>query len=392
MDDDYYDRRREMQYDAYDDRMIVTADELFHDLLIDANMSVDDLEAVINKLHEMGVSDNEIGRVLDENLDHVLSWFEDCIDESSASAAVYFIKTMDEMYALRNKDVANKVKAAITPHKHKFIEGFLIEIKRGTQDTDLIRTIRGIVEWPELDIMLRSLIVGRLAESNLRINQQNAVDTWYRRLYNDLEQEYHDMLAWCLIMMGGADAQLSQPPYKTFFNRHKDTLLKSILTVVANMDDQITYSDREVRDMMLGVRKLGLDWPEIDVIERSLRSDKIIKESDGAVDRQIEYMSYKLSRLTDDPYADVSPMVQVSIFLRLVKEGEINAKDVASGLDTIKDKILRYMLVQIRRGKIKTYNVDIPLYIRELKELGVIWKELEIIERSISLEKANTDD
>ena len=122
----------------------------------------------------------------------------------------------------------------------------------------------------------------------LRVNQQSAVDTWYRRLYTDLEAGYHDTLAWSLVMMGRADAQLSRPAYRTFFNRYKDELLKAILTMIANKDDELRYSEREQKEMIVGVRKLGLDWPELDIIERSINQDNMLREEIAEFDEMPE--------------------------------------------------------------------------------------------------------
>lgn len=121
-----------------------------------------------------------------------------------------------------------------------------------------------------------------------RVNQQSAVDTWYRRLYTDLEAGYHDTLAWSLVMMGRADAQLSRPAYRTFFNRYKDELLKAILTMIANKDDELRYSEREQKEMIAGVRKLGLDWPELDIIERSINPDSMLREEIAEFDEMPE--------------------------------------------------------------------------------------------------------
>jgi hypothetical protein len=268
--DDYEDRRREMRYDADDYHRIVNADELFYDLLSDAK-DVGDLEDVLNNLSGLGVDDDDIGEMLDSNLDYVLDWFDSRIDASSESGAVEFIMTIDDMYPLGDLSVSGKVRSAIMPHKDVFIKGLLINMRRGYQQTRPVTVLKKLADWPELDIILHSLEHDKkIDESERRVNQQSAVDTWYHRLINDLEHDYHDTIAWSLIMMGRADARLSQPSNKTFLDRHKGQLLKRMLIAVANRDDQLSYSDRELREMMLGVRKLGLDWPEFDVIEKSL--------------------------------------------------------------------------------------------------------------------------
>lgn len=115
--------------------------------------------------------------------------------------------------------------------------------------------------------------------SEPRVNQQSAVDTWYLRFLKNLEVGYHRELAWNLIMMGRATASISLDAFKPFPDRYKTEVLKAMLTAIANRDTDLSYSDRELNELLIGARKLGVNWPELDIMERSVRADHKLDEA-----------------------------------------------------------------------------------------------------------------
>lgn len=199
-----------------------------------------------------------------------------------------------------------------------------------------------------------------------RMNQQSAVDVWYRRLYNDLEVGYHDTLAWSLVMMGRADAQLSRPAYKTFFNRYKDELMKAILTMIANKDDELRYSEREQKEMIAGVRKLGLDWLELDVIERSLNASKKIDET---------VSNAFVSRMADLFHGD-NPMAYREFDRKLKTR---TPRDRQAVLFAVKPAIIRWMLRMMRDGAGWAASDFSGMLIAN----GVEWSEIDTILKSL---------
>lgn len=101
-------------------------------------------------------------------------------------------------------------------------------------------------------------------------------NTWYYRFLNDLEHEYYDEIAWILMRIGANnDEGIGVSVYKPLINRYKREIIKEILKVIANKELYINWTAQEQDYMINGIKKLNMDWPEIDIIQRSLDADKI---------------------------------------------------------------------------------------------------------------------
>lgn len=222
--------------------------------------------------------------------------------------------------------------------------------------------------------------------TELRVNQQSAVDTWYMRFLKNLETEYHDELAWNLIMMGRATASISMDVYKPFLERHKTEIIKSMLTAIANKDPDITYSDRELGELLIGAKKLGVDWSELDIIEKSLGTNKSINE--GPVDPE------EKARLRDEGRKLIIDMMRkkaedsirgIFYVMYHMDEWGFNLSDWSEIREMI-DSRKHDIIVDILKG-IKMHGNDgmesARFTISRMRRIGVDWPELAAIEKSI---------
>lgn len=226
--------------------------------------------------------------------------------------------------------------------------------------------------------------------SERRVNQQSMVDSWYHRLVTNLKDQYHEELPWDLIMMGRAAAQISMDIDRAFVEKHKDTIIKSMLMVLANKTSDITYSDREHAEMIAGVRKIGMPWQELDIIEKSFAANRSINE--GPVDPE------EKARLRDEGRKLVIDMMRRKaedsprgIFYVMYHLDEWGFKlgdwpEIREMIDSHKHDII----VDILKG-IKLHGADgtesARFTVNRMRKIGVDWPELDKIEKSINSDK-----
>lgn len=209
------------------------------------------------------------------------------ITERNLYRIATLIKQLTEIGTTAAKSLAKQL-------EDSFKENSLVTILKDMADENgrraprYIRALRRAgATWTELDSIEKSLRAGKqIRESERRVNQQSAVDNWYATMMRYIEDGHYELTAWCLIMIGRFDANLSKPPYRPFLDRHREDIVVSMLKAMAGGDaDPANYSNKEQKEMLAGARKLGLTWPEIDSMEKSIYAGepKRIGESDDAV-------------------------------------------------------------------------------------------------------------
>lgn len=165
--------------------------------------------------------------------------------------------------------------------QHVVIKSILDDIANLPGSTRMLKAVLALnnmgFNWPQLDTIHQSLAADEPRKIDEdRVNPQAAVDVWFKRFMRQIgndEQDYEDAV-WSLIMMGRFDAPISADIDVIRIDRHKDHILRAMLKAMANkMDMGLHVEDFEQREMLAGARKLGLDWPQLDVMERSLRAD-----------------------------------------------------------------------------------------------------------------------
>ncbi len=85
---------------------------------------------------------------------------------------------------------------------------------------------------------------------------------------NEIEDREFDVIPWNLAKLSTHDVE-SVPNMSSEFNRHKHEILTEILRTVA---DNGSLEQEDLGLMIKGLKMLGIDWPEIAVIEKSINA------------------------------------------------------------------------------------------------------------------------
>lgn len=214
--------------------------------------------------------------------------------------------------------------------------------------------------------------------SDRRVNQQTMVDSWYSRLVMNLKDQYHEELPWDLIMMGRAAAQISIDIDRAFVEKHKDDIIKSMLKVLANRTTDITYNDREQAEMIAGVRKIGMPWQELDIIEKSFGAGRTIREGRFDAEERKQAMEY----VGDLPEIAGSPGDCMYVFQFAHGHEVLFGPSLKQFFEPHRETWVRFLLENMKDGF--HFNTD-ELFdaVKLLRRMGIRWPELDIIEKSL---------
>lgn len=236
------------------------------------------------------------------------------------------------------------------------------------------------VNWPELKVIERSL-KGLLKED------------WDNDWDNDYGQsEYlHALLA----ALDAGDADGVEYYYQTVLDEITET---SLIRAIANHIDPENESVKaHLMKLLLTIMKQGedigvvtglieairwhVDWPELAVIERSLKAD--VKENDGDDDYDIKMMLLDLCDSIEDGNLDsfdenYDILSNWLPFNKIVSEiaGRIDVKTPGK-----KEHLIKFLLKAIKHGRIESDFIS--GLIAAIRSNNVNWPELAVIERSL---------
>jgi hypothetical protein len=152
---------------------------------------------------------------------------------------------------------------------------------------------------------------------------------------------------------------------KWLFDLSKDEILYHVLKEIKVTDDN-TYDD--LKHIISSLRKAKVDWPELDIIERSLNADKKLDE-DADHDEILYYywdnFVYSLK--------DFEVHTAMSDLGRYLKAGGSKEK-AKDALEKYKEKIIKSVLLQLSYGHVSLLNTVLPL----MHQVGIDWPELDL--------------
>lgn len=170
-------------------------------------------------------------------------------------------------------------------------------------------------------------------------------------------------------------ARIDKPVWDT----HKQEVVRYMLRTISEMPGE--FADELDLEMMLrGARLIGLDWPELDVMQRSVSSEMNKRmELDEATNKR--YLD-KLAKLLDDP--DRPSWWTANDFEDLLKRRNAGQRlpkhDQKELLERLKDNMVRWMLRTMRTGDMN----DVRHMTWTLRSYGIAWPELITVERSLN--------
>ena len=208
----------------------------------------------------------------------------------------------------------------------------------------------------------------------------------YRALVEAVRQRQYKEVPFKLHRLGG-NPEAFTPGYGIdLLNKNKIGCMRGILYIYKNQDEY-NLTNTDFQNVIKGARKIGLAWPELDVLENSTGTvNEAAKQVAG------DDIAKEIEDIFDDNnssfYSPKRMILQRLILSYSALLDAVNIKDISgitAALNQLKHRIISDMLSNMRHGDTK---VDMPMYIKTLQQFGIDWPELSIIEKS-AVKKVN---
>ena len=208
----------------------------------------------------------------------------------------------------------------------------------------------------------------------------------YRALIEAVRQRQYKDIPFKLRGLG-LNPESFTPSYGIdLLNKNKIGCMRGILYIYKNQDDY-GFDNDDFQNVLKGARKIGLAWPELDVLENSTGTvNEAAKQVAG------DDIAKEIEDIFDDNnssfYSPKRMILQRLILSYSALLDAVNIKDISgitAALNQLKHRIISDMLSNMRHGDTK---VDMHMYIKTLQQFGIDWPELSIIEKS-AVKKVN---
>ena len=180
------------------------------------------------------------------------------------------------------------------------------------------------------------------------------------------------------------------PELVEIVENHKVDVIKMLLGMMKSSE----WDHSDVQHEMEQLRKLNINWPEFDIIERSINieSGKLDESDDDFMVRVVRHMSDGFDARRSNLHANIFPLNMLSRFDQMISDRELTTSEVKAALDSIKEKVIPYLLIETKKGQVD--QREVLRNINELRGFGIDWPELAVIERSLKadLGEINEDD
>jgi hypothetical protein len=241
------------------------------------------------------------------------------------------------------------------------------------------------VSFPEYEIIKRSANAKGLEEAEGKTDP--TVLQAYFRLEDMLENEDFEYLAYWLAKYASHPDKVRFSPFS--INDYKTEILRDILYSIKNIDtdDEINMNEEDLPLMVAGARKLGAKWPELDVIERSIKHGiDETSSADPIEDNDAQIHRYSFSRFMQE--LEVEDSKDLAYYLTRIGRTDlptpITKDNVTMRLDPYKEKIMHAVLSAIKHADQEEFDDDdIDNMLHALRKMHVEWPELDVIKRSL---------
>lgn len=155
------------------------------------------------------------------------------------------------------------------------------------------------------------------------------------------------------------------PEILELINSHKDAIVRRVLEIIKHGH----HNDPDVEAWILALRAIGIDWRELDIIEKSHNANKTVQETE--LTRKITpHQEYMLKQIADDNFNILPLYLQTYSYPTFISDA----------LDGKKQDILDYInsLIQNNRGWLHQLQL-----VYGLKHQGLYWPEFESIINTI---------
>lgn len=320
---------------------------------------------VIYTLQELTRTDpEEVKEILQPLAPDFAAWFKrSVIDKNSPSAGIE-----DLRWLFTYTDLWPEVLDAIEECKPQLVRFLLKGIRADRHESvrQQIKQLKAVgVDWPEFKVITNSLMENDDRGEGMKMLSNILVGEITKKHRGEIYAMYH-MDSWKLNVK-------DFPEVMALIEQRKADIMRGILAPFA--DQSVRYMDA-VQSAMFNVnrmRKIGIEWPELDVIEASV-SKKKIKE---AVARG---HSPEETIMRNFQYSMLFGLRYMHVYDRTVAD----MPEASRIINRHKDATLKKLLTYFKQEDPDQLNELLGL----LRSAGVKWKELDVIEKSFQDEYA----
>ena len=258
--------------------------------------------------------------------------------------------------------------AELQPH-NQFSEAALNSVTQRYIDSHIRHTLKNIHGYRELHKLLSFLLdlKKQWAQSGdpstfeiadvLEPYRQNILDYLKGLLKEKLDNYFPIFQAAVLTNVG-----VHWPEIIELFDLHKEPIVKRMLEVMKN-----GHNSSDVDSWLKALRAIGVDWKELDIIERSRNAFKQISEHIVRITSTDEYIVDSIK----------SHQFYIT-FVHLIKYND-QLDIITHALDANKKYVLKYILDAIKNN----YFMGAAKYLTGLKNAYIHWPELDKIKADI---------
>jgi hypothetical protein len=257
----------------------------------------------------------------------------------------------------------------------------------GKDFLDVVKGARKVgINWPELDILEQSAVAqpadislwddDEVDESAVMSNTQSEINAHYEDLIADLDDDIYDDVGYFLQWIGRKGKPTTAAP-SGFFNKHKLKMLKRIMAFI-RYADEYDLSTQDLQHLLKGARNIGLEWPELDVLETSIGTDTI---NEAARTITIDVAVKDINGLFDGVARESKTLERLVLLYSTLADADhlSDVTDITALINSYKRQIIKDMLYNMKHG---SPRIAIHLFINTLRRFGISWPELAVIEQS----------
>lgn len=235
------------------------------------------------------------------------------------------------------------------------------------------------VNWPEFDVILKSANAEYYKNSNdWYLNESNILEAT-RPSAEEIIAEYHYypvMMIHKLIEYGHT---VANPAVATVIEKEKPHLIKVLLMLI---NDGLY---KNVPASVAPIKRLGVNWPELDIILKSAKSEQDRLSRDRYIGEG-EIPVYRSRTLSQDDYSKIR---QISALLHKGAVGDAlwvsfeipsRTNELTQLFEHNKDTIMRFLLKEVQKG---TGLHLLEIVLDGLNRQLIAWPEIAIVKRTV---------
>ena len=325
----------------------------------------------IDDLEELGLHDDWIAKELATVKDDIIAWLDKSLGH------VYTDRLVNQILMLVDIGLQwPEITRSLDAHKDAVVKSMLQRLSQDSADPIVLLHLRSYIErfskmgirWPELRIIWKS-IASTLNDRDLDEGKSS------KRVPKVIRKEVDEFIAACekgnwlkamerLFWIGGYSVL---PMEAERLEPYKHSLIKGLLAEFKELggDDE----DGMIGDAISGLKEMGVDWPELDIIQRSLTATSSIDlEEDEASDKPSWHMDI----------ADALTQGNIYKALNIIRMHELEIEEypmLDPLLDSFKWVFIRH-LDRSLKDEFDGFDETVRL-LKQIRKVGVKWPEMD---------------